>query len=226
MKLRLTYLLLTILLIGCSKDESTPDIKIKDKVHYGDVIIRSQLELEDFGAENNTVVVGDLLIGVENGDDIVDLSPLSELRKVNGNLKITGTLLENLEGLTSLDSITSDLNIHINHQLYTLKGLEELSFVGHTIGIGDNSALSTFEGLGEFESIHTLFLAHNGNIQNLQGLEGIREIRSYVAIAYHQLLTDYCSLSEVLGSTEAWIDIFSNEYDPTKEDLAAGNCRL
>ena len=226
MRSRLAYLFLTILLIGCSKDEPTPEIKIKDKVHYGDVIIRSQSELEDFGAENNTVVVGDLLIGVQNGDDVVDLSPLSELRKVNGNLKITGTLLENLEGLTSLDSITSDLNININHQLYTLSGLEELSFVGHTVGIGDNSALSTFEGLGKLESIHTLFLAHNGNIQNLEGLKGIRHIRSYVAIAYHQLLTDYCALSEVLGSTEAWVDIFSNEYNPTKEDLASGNCKV
>lgn len=226
MKLKTTYLLLAILLITCSKDETTETrVEKKDIVHYGDVILRSQADLNAFATRKATVVVGDLLIGVQNGDNITDLSPLSDLRKVNGNLKITGTGLTNLEGMTSLDSITSDLHISINHQLYNLKGLEELSFVGHQVTIGDNSVLSTFEGFGKLESIHTLFLSNNGNIQSLNGLEGIKEVRHYIAIAYHQLLIDYCPLKHVFLTTDAWVDVFSNKYNPEREELKAGICK-
>ena len=61
----------------------------EDNVFEGDVILLSQQEVDDFGANNYTKITGSLMIGEENSTtDIFTFIPLQTLRTINHDLLI------------------------------------------------------------------------------------------------------------------------------------------
>lgn len=82
--------------------------------------------------------VGSLIIGYPSGDqlsDIHDLTPLSSIKKVYGNLKLRNAPhLKSLEGLHNIDSIFAYVEVSITNcdSLLDLNGLANLSyFIGY-----------------------------------------------------------------------------------------------
>src|SRR5690606_28616504 len=89
----------------------------------GDVILNSQTEVDDFATNhpNCSEISGGLYI---SGNDITDLSPLSNLTSVGGNLYISSnSSLLNLNGLNNLTSVGGNLYIDSNSNLTNLDGL-------------------------------------------------------------------------------------------------------
>ena len=76
--------ILTTFLISCSDNENDISPPIE-----GDVHLKNQQEVNEFGANNYSGINGNLTIGYQSGvRDITNLNPLSSLSFIDGNLDI------------------------------------------------------------------------------------------------------------------------------------------
>ena len=115
----------------------------------GDIILTTQSEITDFNTAYsscaNLVIDGSLTI---SGDDILDLSPLSIIKGVNGSLTISSNpILPDLDGLGEILEVGKDLHIDANPLVTSMAGLEKLISVGDTLHLQGNDALIDLTGL-------------------------------------------------------------------------------
>src|SRR5690606_12016608 len=115
----------------------------------GDVELYSQAAVNNYATDhpNCTEISGGLYI---SGNDINDLSPLSNLTSVGGKLYISfnsNSNLTNLDGLSNLTSVGGDLEISYNSSLTNLDGLSNLTSVGADLVIYFNYSLTDISGL-------------------------------------------------------------------------------
>ncbi len=120
----------------------------------GDILFTSQAEIDAFAIDfpDCTMISfpGSVTI---SGDDIVDLTPLSQIV-----------------------SIENDFVIDNNPQLVSIAGLENLTdFAGGNLIISNNPMLSSLNGLGAI-GFSWVRIINNDALINLEGLEGIIEI--------------------------------------------------
>jgi len=102
---------------SCSNENVThpEDLVCDNGTFVGQVILKNQQEVDDFGAMCYSKIDGSLVIGNIFGatDDIVDLSPLSNMNQVfasNSNdnpgwLRIKANNLTSLNGLQNITSV-------------------------------------------------------------------------------------------------------------------------
>ena len=145
--------------------------------------ITNQTQIDSFSSDypNCTIIEGRLRIRIVNNDSLVDLSGLSHITEVQGNLQIelsssdiritdlsdfsnlttiggslditrSGTL-QSLDGLQNLTTIGDALRISLNDNLESLAGLENLNSVGGRLSINSNSLLKDLTGLGSLVNI-------------------------------------------------------------------------
>lgn len=76
-----------------------------DISQQGDVTLATQSEINAFRETGINVIEGNLTIGSENGEDVTDLSPLSDLKEVKGTVIILNSFKGN--DLTGIDLIQS-----------------------------------------------------------------------------------------------------------------------
>lgn len=141
----------------------------------GDVVLSTQEAVDAFcGCE---IIEGNLSIGSTDPDvlsNIYSLQNLKGIKKVNGNLGITRTLLEDL------------------------RGLEDLDLVGISLGISRNSKLADIQAIGNLNSIGTnLFISNNPMIQNLDGFEGIIQIGGTINLSSNASLSNINGLKNI-----------------------------
>lgn len=106
----------------------------------GDKLLRSQAQVNAFPA-GCTQYNGNIRI---EGADITDLSPLTNLQRINGNFQILfNANLASLAGLSSLTSVAGELLIQGNGALTSLAGLEKLTRIGGRLAIINNATLTT-----------------------------------------------------------------------------------
>ncbi len=92
-------------------------------------------------------------------------------------------LLENLQGLDNLTSVSGGLGIISNENMTSLVGLESLISVGGDLLILNNNALATLSALGVLESIgENLRIKGDGDFNNLNGLDNLTEINGALQI--------------------------------------------
>src|SRR5688572_8515799 len=104
--MRLIYTLLQIIAFVLLTSASQAQICEGETIH-------SQESLEEFGAMNCQHISGGLYIG----GTVRDLTPLSNLRSMNGDLWVAASSLKNFQGLNNLDSIGGFLRIYYNDSL-------------------------------------------------------------------------------------------------------------
>src|SRR5690606_9592043 len=171
---------------------------LKAQCPPGDVILTSQTEVDDFATNhpNCTEISGDLYI---YGNDITDLSPLSNLTSVGGNLNIfSNSSLLNLDGLNNLTSVGGLLDISFNSNLTNLNGLSNLTSVGGYLNIYDNLSLTNLDGLSNLTSLGGyLSISFNSSLTNLDGLSNLTSIGGYLRIYNNSNLTDISGLQNI-----------------------------
>ncbi len=155
---------------------------VEENIYDGDVILRSQQEVSDFGANNYTHITGYLVIGVPDGtgsSNISDLSPLNTIKRIDNYIQIIKNSI-----LTS----TSGLNIH-----YLVGG----------ISITENPSLERIEGFNDITSILLLNLSNNDVLSDLSGLTQITEIQYNLSIIQCPLITnlDWLTNLTIAGNT-------------------------
>ena len=238
-------MLVTILILGLFSVSSAQVIE-------GDVNLLTQAEVNAFVG---TSITGNLRI---QGADIVDLTPLSTLVSVGEVMWIWGPndTLSNLDGLSSLASVGSDLYVAANDVLSNLDGLTSLSSVGGSLYVIGNAALTNLDGLSNLSSYDNymaiyqnssltnldglmnittidggLVLNNNNALTNLNGLSSLSSVGSELAINDNPALGDYCGLNPLLSAggleESAIYDVSGNLVNPTQQQIIEdGPCPL
>ncbi len=93
--------------------------------------------------------------------------------------------------------------------------------------IQSNSTLVDIEGLNSLESVGWDFkILYNSSLINLDGLNNLESVGEHLIISDNQNLFDLCGIQNVLTLDGVGYGpyIMSNGYNPTTDDIIAGNC--
>ncbi|MBC9798065.1 hypothetical protein [Sinomicrobium weinanense] len=223
-------------------------------VYDGDILLKTQEELEDFVTSGYTGVTGDLCLGSCNPgfdpNDLFDLKPLQNITTVD-RLKIFNTKITSLEGIENME-LKTGITIWQNELLVNLdhfpKNNEEIAIVN----IAENSSLIDINGLSGVTSIDFLQLARNKNLENLDGLANLKSINygltirenikithldalanlsvvnGNISISYNDQLYSFCGLRPLLSSGGLHGTFYVmryNRYNPTLTEIIDGVCQ-
>lgn len=153
--------------------------RIDESCFEGMAELRTQKQVDNFGKMPYKTIKGNLLIGFcRNNDDgesdIDDLSALSKISTIEGQLVIVKTQLLNLTGLFNLESVSNDVIIEENKMLCNLTGLNRFRHIGGENGslhISYNQSLIDLEGLNKLTRIGgNLKIKYNNSLKTLYGL--------------------------------------------------------
>ncbi|MEZ4955022.1 MAG: hypothetical protein R2825_15760, partial [Saprospiraceae bacterium] len=183
--------------------------------------MKSQAEVNAFG--NCEIIDGNLMIV---GDDIIDLTPLSSLKEVKGNLNIWNNgNLTNLEGLNNLFSV-GGLTLRSNPHLENLLPLSNLSGdkLAHLV-ISKNKELLDLKGLEGITGLEQLFIEGNTYLTTLEGLDNLVVAEGNITIWRNSSLLNLNALANLQSVGAA----FTIEQNDKLSDLSAlanlGPCR-
>ena len=151
-------------------------------IFEGRVWLKTQEELNAFGANNYTHITGQLVIGTRYDltfSDITDLTPLSSLVSIGENFLIAGNEnLANLNGLHNLEFIGSHLEIFDNPSLTSVAEMNKLHTVTMNVNIFYNPALQNLDGLTLKHIGGTLTIEYNLLLENIEGLQNLVSVGS------------------------------------------------
>ena len=164
--------------VEASLDFSTVPSNIFD----GQVILRTQQEVDDFVAQQYTEITNWLIIGREEvTSDIVDL-----------------------EGLQTLVSVTGSINIGYNFELETLLGLNNITSVINSIALVDNPVLSDITGLSGIPQLDSYInIVNNDSLESLDAFSGMGNGLTDVNVE----ITDNDSMVDIDGLSQ--LDLFA-----------------
>lgn len=130
----------------------------------GTVTLSSQLAVDNFMSTFAwcSQFTGSLDIA---GSDISDLSPLSTLTSVTGNIRIWNCpLLTNLQGLHNLTSVGGNFRLTgYNFPLTNVNGLSSLQSVGGQFYFDELQSLESIDGLTSLTTVGANFIMYNCN---------------------------------------------------------------
>ena len=138
------------------------------------VVFTSQADLNNF-TPTTSVILGDLIIGLDNmPSDIFDLSNLTNIKIIHGNLIIQqNPLLVSLNGLSNLENIDKDLLILDNENLINLEGLDNLLAIGDRFAIRENDNLFDLKGIENLDKVNRVDIRLNPQLNNLDAINNI-----------------------------------------------------
>lgn len=142
------------------------------------IILESQESVDNFDP-NLQLITGDLLIqsGVLS-DPIVDLSPLSNLEEIGGNLVVVGNaLLEDISQFSSLTRIGGNLNVQGNSKLLYIEGFESLSSINGDIVFNNNPISTYVSGFVKLQAVGgNISIVSNPELLFINGLENLENL--------------------------------------------------
>ncbi|MBL7890723.1 MAG: T9SS type A sorting domain-containing protein [Bacteroidia bacterium] len=153
------------------------------------------------------------------GNDITDLTPLSQITSIQGILEIRDcATLTNLNGLNNLSIVGNDpLDGFIMRDLPLLNdisALNSLTTVHGEFTIRTCNSLTTLNGLNNVDTANgSLIIRDNALLQNLNGLNSLIHIGETLELVQNPVLTDISALSNVnsiVGGPEGGIFIEAN----------------
>ena len=161
------------------------------------ITFSSQVEIDDFIIQysNCTEIQGDVKI---DGLDISNLNGLTNIVTIDGDLEIyDNPNLTSLEGLEQLELITGDLDI-INNGLINLIGLDNLNKVEGFVWIDSHIALQSLDGLNNLTEIGDFFeIWDNSTLTSLEGLENLETINGGFQMSYNSQLINLNGLENL-----------------------------
>jgi hypothetical protein len=146
----------------CKKHEQ----QVAVKTITGSFILKNQAAVDSFVNANKNVktliIDGFIAIGAPGPTDIVNISGLSNIEKITGNLNIfNNTQLKSLQGLQNIVSLTN-LAVNGNDELLNLIGLDALQIANGFVYIELNHNLESLDGLENLKYIKAGLKLENG----------------------------------------------------------------
>jgi len=161
------------------------------------ITFTTQAQIDNFQTNypNCTQIEGNTKI---QGSDITNLNGLSVLTSIGGDLSIIFLDISSLTGLDNLTSVGGNLDIVGNDVLTNLTGLNNLTFIGMRTLIFYNSALTSLFGMGNVTSIGGyLWIEGTSSLINLQGMEGLTSIGEGLCLNNNSELQSLSGLENV-----------------------------
>ncbi len=172
--------------------------------------ISTQAEIDNFATNfpGCTSISGDL--NVEGyGSSITDLSGLSQITSVGGDLLVQGTDALSLSGLENITSVGGNVGIYFNNALPSLAGLTQLSSIGGYLAVVNNTDLTDLTGLNSLTSTSEIFIQENPDLLNLNGLTGISSLSGGLFIKENPVLASLSGLDN-LASVGTYLGLDGN----------------
>ncbi|WP_299681263.1 hypothetical protein [uncultured Dokdonia sp.] len=252
-KITILFLLISISLYTSCSSDADPDPgpetqEFPENIFTGNVTLETQQEVNEFGANNYTIIEGQVVIGkLFDEDNVSDLTPLIALKEVRlFSLRIHADLITSFEGLNNLEKVTG-LTISTTQNLINFEGLDNLTTIGNPgenfrFNIDTNIALTSFEGLESLTTLNTtdFIFGNNPVLSSLNGLENVTTLpavllgqnatcagSSTTVLCGNPMLTDFCAIQNAVLNTDfVLFSIELNGYNPTLEDFANGDCSI
>ena len=147
---------------------------------------------------------------------------------INGNLELTeidGLL--NMLTLSNIKTINGHLIVSQNPDLISFEGLENLTNIGGDLILNQNR-ITNIDALSNLTNINGDLHIIDNALTNIDGLSNIISVSGDLIISGNYHLVDLCGIKTLLtingvgGNTT----INSNLYNPSVDDIIAGNCSL
>ena len=170
---------------GCTVQDIFAGGGIVVQICEGEIVLSHQAEIDSFTC---TEVSGNLRI---SGTDITNLNGLSSLEKITGDFWIANiSNLETLDGLSALDSISGSLYIVDNLALKNINGLSALKNVG-SLNVVGNSSLTNLDGISSLTGIRNggLYISDNAKLVDISGPSSLHEINGGLTVMTNNDLT-------------------------------------
>ena len=167
--------------------------------------LRTQEDVDEFVANypNCTDFVGNFTLGYmfssDPESDINDLSGLTQLQTIDGDLGIGKlNMLEYLDGLDNITEVTGALEIRRNANLRSLRNFSQLTFVGDHLEIKIHDSLETLIHLENIEFVGgNVDIGFNRNLQEFGSLNKLDAVNRNLTIRESPLLTKLNALSNI-----------------------------
>jgi hypothetical protein len=119
-----------------------------------------------------------LQIYVREGiDKITDLTPLSHITTINGDLLINLGDLESIHGLNELTTITGNLKISGATVLTDLpsspNAFNSLQSIGGVLYIYQNTSLLNISGFSNLREVGNIYISENNKLKDIEGINNI-----------------------------------------------------
>jgi hypothetical protein len=161
----------------------------------GDVFLYSQADVDNFATTGCNIMLGSLRI---EGTDITNLNGLSSLTSARNLYIYNCTALTNVDGLSSLTSVSHHMNIDGTELLTNIDGLSNLTSVGSNIAIARNASLTNVNGLLGITSVNSILgITDNGSLTNVDGLSNLTSAGT-VIIDDNDVLNNIDGLSSLI----------------------------
>ncbi len=138
------------------------------------IVFTSQQQIDNFHTNypGCAVIQGDVRV---QGANITNLNGLNVLTSIQGGMYIIfNDLLVSFSGLENLTSVGGGVTLDYNHDITSLTGLENLASIGGWLGIGYNMHLSSLTGLENLITLGGgLSVANNDILTSLLALQSI-----------------------------------------------------
>jgi len=160
------------------------------------IILSTQTQMDGFifAFPDCDTIGGNVTIAADAEDPIVDLSSLSNIIAIGGDLTISNhTELTSLEGLNQLAFVGGSVNLIGNQQLSDLLALQDLREIGGLV-IAQHDSLQVIEGFAQLIRIHgDLVIEENPILEEIRGFEQIDSLQG------NSLILDNPSLHTIDG---------------------------
>ncbi len=164
---------------------------------YGNYHLYNQYQIDSFSSyyPNCEELNGQVRI---IGNDIINLNGLNSITSINGSLIVSETSLSSLEGLEAIDAISGYFDIVLNNNLISVDGLDNLKFIGQDLDIIQNHLLENFEGFNSLTTVGSfLRFWYNSKLKSISGFSNLSSIDGDLWIESHSALTDLSGFANI-----------------------------
>jgi hypothetical protein len=187
-----------IFVLACCFELLFPGRNLSQSCLPGGIIFTKQAQVDSFPVLYSDCfsIEGDVRI---EGDDIVNLDGLHHVQFIEGSFVIINNpSLLSLQGLTSLESVQGDFLINNNDNLVDLSGIDQFHIAKGDLLISENDHLVRPGKLTVDTILGTLFLDENASMNDLLGLELLSYIGGDLLIMNNTHLTNLFGIDSLL----------------------------
>lgn len=170
----------------------------------GDVNLETQEQINAFGDLCYSGISGNLFISGLNSQSITDLSPLSSLREVGGEIQVV--FHGNLNNLNGLENVISASGLRIsnvsnieNLDVFTnlIQGVVDANKLDFSVDIGacpDIVSLAVFSGITQLENLR---LGSLNKLETFNGFQSLEHITDSMILGDFPLMSEYNNLENL-----------------------------
>lgn len=179
-----------------------------DNIYFGDLIIKNAADLEAIRGSQYTKITGDCIIS----DVEISNSPFYNIQNIGGNF-ILNNVIAHDSIFFYLNSVGNDFKI-----LQTKDMAEDMRVV-------DLGCLVNLHKIGGNFEISSNFSNSFSNVRSINAYS-LSRVGGDITFKNLSALKNYCSLKTVLQNHKGQFITSGNAYNPTKEQILAGECSI